>query len=231
MATNGICYSFKQEVLQGLHCFNASQSAVACSNTSGTNLLTGLVSTLALAVGMAATGAGIPSSTIIIGFPTATEVELSAETTAGVTSASFAADEFYLALIAATPSRTYGPSQTNYGTGSGAGSTSNLGTDEVSGTGYTAGGILLTNVTPSLPDGQTAIGTFSPSPSLTGATLSTSAGLIYNASTRGGAASGGAVSGRAVGVYDFGGVQSVSAGTITFIMPSATATTALIQLA
>jgi hypothetical protein len=92
-------------------------------------------------------------------------------------------------------------------------------TNEVSSAGYTAGGFALTNVDPST-SGTTAIATFSANPTWTGVTFSTNQALIYNTT----------VSNKSVAVLDFGGTQTVTAGTFTINLPPATASTALLRL-
>jgi hypothetical protein len=100
-------------------------------------------------------------------------------------------------------------------------------TGEVTGTGYTAGGINVTNGTsPLSTNTSTTAGTayWTPSASLTytSVTLSTAfdAVLIYNSSS----------SNKAVSVHTFGS-QTITAGTFTLTMPSNTTSTALIRLA
>src|SRR5262245_30083420 len=110
---------------------------------------------------------------------------------------------FKFALIKATPTGTYGAASTNYSNITG-------NSDEVSGTGYTATGFVLTNVTPTT-SGTTAYTTFSANPSWTSATFSASAGMVYNTSA----------SGKACSTHDFGGTQTVSAGTFTVVLPTA----------
>lgn len=92
-------------------------------------------------------------------------------------------------------------------------------TNEVSSAGYTAGGFALTNVDPSI-SGTTAMCTFSANPSWAGVTFTTSQALIYNTSA----------SNKAVAVLDFGGNQTVTAGTFTINLPAVTSTTALLRL-
>jgi hypothetical protein len=94
-------------------------------------------------------------------------------------------------------------------------------TNEVSGTGYSAGGVALTNVDPSNPSGVTAIATFSNSPAWTTATFTARGALIYNSTQ----------SNKAVAVYDFGADKSVTAGTFTITMPAADASNAVLRLA
>jgi hypothetical protein len=100
-------------------------------------------------------------------------------------------------------------------------------TNEVSGTGYTAGGVSVTNANaPSSTNASSTAGTayWTPSASLTytSVTLSTAFDcvLIYNSSK----------SNKAVSVHTFGS-QTVTAGTFTLTMPSNTTSTALIRLA
>jgi hypothetical protein len=100
-------------------------------------------------------------------------------------------------------------------------------TNEVSGTGYTAGGVTVTNATaPTATNSSATAGTayWTPSASITytSVTLSTAfdAVLIYNSSQ----------SNKAVSVHTFGS-QTVTAGTFTLTMPSNTTSTALLRLA
>lgn len=120
---------------------------------------------------------------------------------------------FNIALIKVSPAGTYGAASTNYSNITG-------NSDETSGSGYTTGGLALTNVTPTV-SGTTALTTFSPNPSWTSATFTTTAGMIYNITN----------SGRSVATYDFGGTQSVSSGTFTILMPTANASNAVIRIA
>jgi len=92
-------------------------------------------------------------------------------------------------------------------------------TNEVTGTGYTAGGVNLTNVDPT-SSGTTAIATFSNSPQWTSATFTADGALIYN-STK---------ANRAVAVLDFGGPKGVTAGTFTINFPTADADNAIIRI-
>lgn len=120
---------------------------------------------------------------------------------------------FKMALIKVSPAGTYGAASTNYSNITG-------NSDEVSGTGYSAGGTALTNVTPTT-SGTTAYWTFSPNPSWTSATFSTTACMIYNSSS----------SNRSVSTHDFGGTQTVTAGTFTVVMPTADASNAILRIA
>jgi len=120
---------------------------------------------------------------------------------------------FKIALIKVGPAGTYGAASTNYSNITG-------NTDETTGTGYSAGGISLTNVTPTSTS-TTAWWSFSPDPSWTGASFSTTGCMIYNSSA----------SNKAVSTHDFGGTQTVSSGTFTVVMPTANSSTAILRLA
>lgn len=96
------------------------------------------------------------------------------------------------------------------------------GSNEVSGTGYTSGGIAVTNATDPTATGTTAFWTPSASLVYTTVTLSTAFDcvLIYNSTQ----------SNRAISVHTFGS-QTVTAATFTLTMPTNDATTGLIRIA
>jgi hypothetical protein len=104
----------------------------------------------------------------------------------------------------------------------GAGTTTYSTTGEVTGTGYTAGGVTVTNATAPTSSGTTAFWTPSASFAWTTVTLSTAfdAVQIYN-STQGD---------KSVGVFTFGS-QTVTAGNFTLTMPTNDASNALVRLA
>lgn len=104
----------------------------------------------------------------------------------------------------------------------GAGTTAYSATGEVSGTGYSAGGVTVTNATAPNSSGTTAFWTPSASLAWTGVTLSTAfdAVLIYNSTQ----------SNKAVGVYTFGS-QTITAGNFTLTMPTNDASNALLRIA
>lgn len=130
---------------------------------------------------------------------------------------------YKMLLIKSGATGAYDKTLTNVGTpGTGSPSTSNVGTDEASGAGYTTGGFTLTNVAPTLYT-DTAVVTFSVNPSWTTATFSVICGVIYTSDSTLGTA------GRTVAVFDFGGTQAVSAGTFTVTLPVAAAATGLIR--
>lgn len=91
-------------------------------------------------------------------------------------------------------------------------------TGQVSGAGYTAGGVTLTNVQVLL-SGTTAYVTFN-NPVWTGASFVCRGALIYNDTK----------DDRAIAVIDFGGDKTAS-GTFSVQLPAATATTALLRFA
>jgi len=100
-------------------------------------------------------------------------------------------------------------------------------TGEVTGTGYSPGGVTVTNANPPVSTNASAtagVGYWTPSASLTytSVTLTTAfdAVLIYNSSQ----------SDKAVSVHTFGS-QTITAGTFTLTMPANTTSTALLRLA
>jgi len=100
-------------------------------------------------------------------------------------------------------------------------------TGEVSGAGYSAGGVTVTNATAPIATNSSAtagVAYWTPSASLTytSVTLTTAFDcvLIYNSTQ----------SNKAVSVHTFGS-QTITAGTFTLTMPSNTTTTALLRLA
>lgn len=118
------------------------------------------------------------------------------------------ADTFKAALYLASGS--YGASSTAYSA-----------TSEVSGSGYSAGGVTFTWSAPA-SSGTTAYTTPSASISYGTVTLSTSfdAVMLYNSTQ----------SDKAVGIYTFG-ATTVTAGTFTLTMPTNDSSTGLLRLA
>lgn len=104
----------------------------------------------------------------------------------------------------------------------GAGTQTYSSTNEVSGAGYTAGGIAVSNATVPASTGTTAYWTPSASLTYSNVTLTTAfdAVLIYN-STQGD---------KAVAVYTFGS-QTVTSGTFILTMPTNDASTGLLRIA
>ena len=113
---------------------------------------------------------------------------------------------FKLALF--TSSATLGASTTAYAT-----------TNEVSGTGYSAGGSALTRVDPT-SSGTTAFTDFADLTFST-ATITANGALIYNSSA----------SDKAVIVLAFGGDKTSTAGDFTIQFPAADASNAIIRIA
>lgn len=95
-------------------------------------------------------------------------------------------------------------------------------TNEVSGTGYTAGGVTVTSWNAPAATGTTAFTTPTASFTYTTVTLSTAfdAVLIYNSTQ----------SNKAVSVHTFGS-QTITAGTFILTMPTNDATTGLLRVA
>ena len=117
-------------------------------------------------------------------------------------------DGHTLKLALYTSDATLGPTTTAFST-----------TNESSGTNYSSGGATLANVAVAL-SGTVAYVDFD-DVSFTSATINDASGaLIYNSSA----------SNRAIAVIDFGAKKSVSGGTLTVTLPSASATTALIRI-
>jgi hypothetical protein len=101
----------------------------------------------------------------------------------------------------------------------GAGTTAYSTSNEASGTGYSAGGNTLTNVTPT-SGGTTAFTDFVDT-SFTSSTITARGALIYNSSQ----------SDKAVVVLDFGSDKSSTSGTFSVIFPTADASNAIIRIA
>jgi hypothetical protein len=121
-----------------------------------------------------------------------------------------AGDTFKLAMF--TSAATLGASTTNYAT-----------TNEVSSSGYTAGGKALVNQGVKVSSGV-AITDFSDL-SFTGVTLTARGALIYNTTTDGGSATT-----EAVAVLDFGADKTATAGTFTIQFPAFTTSAAILRI-
>jgi hypothetical protein len=91
--------------------------------------------------------------------------------------------------------------------------------NEVVGTGYTAGGNTLTNVTPTA-SGTTALTDFADTTWST-ATITARGAMIYNSSK----------SNKAVCILDFGSDKTSTAGNFTIVFPVADASNAIIRIA
>lgn len=97
-------------------------------------------------------------------------------------------------------------------------------TNEVSGTGYTAGGGTLTNVNPTA-SGTTAFTDFNDL-TFSAATITANGALIYNTTTGGGTGTT-----DSVVVLAFGGDKTSTAGDFTIQFPTADASNAIIRIA
>jgi len=97
-------------------------------------------------------------------------------------------------------------------------------TNEVSGTGYSAGGGTLTNVTPTT-SGTTALTDFADL-TFASSTITARGALIYNTTTGGGTSTT-----DSVVILDFGSDKSSSAGDFTIVFPTADASNAIIRIA
>ena len=84
--------------------------------------------------------------------------------------------------------------------------------NEISGTGYTAGGKVLTNVNPSIPSGTTAITDFD-NAIWTSATFSAMGAMIYNDTPT-------SPEDPSVLILDFGALKTATAGTFTVAFPN-----------
>ena len=100
----------------------------------------------------------------------------------------------------------------------GASTTAYTTTEEVVGTGYTAGGTTLTNITPS-SSGTTAYIDFD-NATWPSSTITARGALIYNSSQ----------SNKAVAVIDFGTNKASSSSTFTVSFPTADSSTAIIKI-
>ena len=128
----------------------------------------------------------------------------------GTTPTTGTGNTFKIALF--TSSATMSASTTAYAT-----------TNEVSGTGYTAGGNTLTNVDPTT-SGTTALTDFADT-TWSSSSITARGALIYNSSTTAGSAN------RAVAVLDFGADKTSTSGDFTIQFPAADASNAIIRIA
>ena len=124
-----------------------------------------------------------------------------------VTRGSTAADTFYMALY--TSSATLDSTTTAY-----------TATNEVSGTGYSAGGQALSVATAPTSTSTTAWLDFDDEV-WTSSTITARGAMIYNSDQ----------SNKCVAVLDFGGDKTSTAGDFTVIFPAANSTSAIIRIA
>lgn len=237
MSTTAFCYSAKQELAMGAHCFAAIVSGLTTTGVSTTHITSISGAGISgIAVGMAVTGTQVAAGSVVALLVSQTALDLSVATTGTSSALVFTGDVFNMALI---KSGSYSGTQTNYGSGAGTPSVTNLGTDEVAnGSGYTTGGFALTNISPAI--GSTAgFWSFTTNPTWTSATFSTTGAMIYNASTKprlGAPANGitanisGSAVNRSISVHDFGGTETVTSGNFTVLIPTNAQGTALLQI-
>ena len=93
--------------------------------------------------------------------------------------------------------------------------------NEITGTAYTAGGLVITSVTPTLGGGSTAYCDFNPDAQWTTSTITARGALIYNSSK----------SNKAIVSLDFGSDKISSAGDFVVQFPPAAGGTAIIRIA
>lgn len=124
-----------------------------------------------------------------------------------VTRGSTAADTFYMALY--TSSATLDSTTTAY-----------TATNEVSGTGYSAGGQALSVATAPTSTSTTAWLDFDDE-TWSSATITARGAMIYNSTQ----------SNKAVAILDFGGDKTSTNGDFTVIFPAANSTSAIIRIA
>ena len=134
-----------------------------------------------------------------------------------------AADTYKMALVKSGHAGTYDTLVTAAGTpGTGAPSTSNLGTDEVAASGsYSAGGFTMTGYAAGATTSTSWID-WTTDPSFTTATISAVGCMLYNDTDAGK---------PVLSLHDFGGTITSTAGTFTITLPAAAAATALIRIA
>jgi hypothetical protein len=216
--TTAMTARYKGDNLFGRHHHNQSRSFTATA-ANGAQTLTAVSALTGLSVGCFLSGnANIPAGTRINDILSSTSLGISKATTGIITAGSVTSvgDSFKMALFKVGVAGSYGAATNSY-----ADMTGN--TDETSGTGYVAGGTALTNVDP-VVSSPSAFTNFSPNPSWTSASFSTTGAMIYNSTQNGDLAN------PAAGVYDFGGTQTVTSGTFTAVMPVAAVGTAILQI-
>ncbi len=135
------------------------------------------------------------------------------------TGAQLTTDTYKAVLIKTGHTGTYGASFVTAGTpGTGTPTSTNIGTDEVSGSGYTSGGITLGAPTIATIGGKTVIDFPSPA-ALSNCTFSAD-GLVIINTTR---------SNKVVGCVSFGSAKAPSAASFTLTFPAQGALTSLFR--
>jgi len=246
-ATTAITCQAKTDFFNGGMCLaTVTTLTCTCSSTTAMTAMGGS-GISGIAVGMAVTGTNTAANTVVAQLTGQSTLTLSNASTGALTNPTFTGDVMYISLINNASAQQYNNLLVNAGTpGTGTPSVTNIGTDactNTSGSAYTAGGLALANVLAVLSS-QTAVGSFSTTIQWTSASFSVYCGVIYNKSARLGGASGGITPGvgsagttstiavnHTVSVHDFGGVQTVSAGTFTLVVPTANSSTGLLRIA
>ena len=118
-------------------------------------------------------------------------------------------DSLKIALIKASPTGTYGAATANF---------SDLGSDEASGTNYSAEGQALDSASITL-SGTTAFVDFADEV-FSNLTISADGAIIYNSSK----------SNKAIAVFSFGSTVTSTAGDFTVVFPTADASNAVIRI-
>lgn len=215
---NAMAASFRKDLLCAAHCFLPNTSKTGTSVTSS-QIVTSVSSVAGLAVGMRVTGGGFPVDTVLAGIDSvASQIFLSKPCTSGITGGtlSFLGDVFKIALIRPSMTGTYDANTTSYNT-----VTTN--SDEVSGTGYVAGGFTLTQIAPTSADGRGYL-SFD-DPVWIGAAFSFAGAILYNSSGRIGEPN------KSIATFAFAGTQTVDEnGTATLRMPAFGPSTAVIKI-
>lgn len=212
--TTAMLASYKRDLMFGRH--HHVQSRTFTATGTSTQTWTSVSALTGMAVGNFLSGTNVAAGTRIADILSASSIFVSKPSTGALGTVTMVGDSFKMALVKVGPAGTYSAASTNYTDITG-------NSDEVTGTGYTAGGTALTNVDP-VASSPSAYTNFSPDPSWTTATFSTTGCMIYNSTQNGPNATAG------VSVHDFGGTQTVSAGTFTAVMPTAAVGTAILQI-
>lgn len=212
--TTAMCASYKRDLMFGRH--HHAQSRTFTGTGASTQTWTGLSSLAGVAAGNFLTGTNVAAGTRVADILSSTSIFVSKASTGAIGTVTMVGDTFKMALFKVGVAGTYSAASTAY-----ADMTGN--SDETSGTGYVAGGTALVNVDP-VASSPSAYTDFSPDPSWTTASFSTIGCMIYNNTQNGDTAN------PATSVHDFGGTQTVTAGTFTAVLPVAGVGTAVLQI-
>lgn len=224
--TTAMPTSFKKELMEGIHHL---QGTVSFTGTTSTATGTPAGTTVASVSSMADLSAGmivndvtnsgdIPASSYISTLLSSTSFKLDKVMTGSHSGDTLNAkgDALAFALIKVGCAGTYGAASVNYSDITG-------NSDEIAnGSGYTTGGftwaagLMLTPLT----SGTGAYAQPSTNPSWTSATISTIGGMLYNTTQLN----------KAIAVESFGGTQTVTAGTLTLLLPTNGVGTSLLQV-